>query len=86
MNLIIQPLDVFNLDNVKFIKIDVESHELFVFKGGFETIKKNKPAIWIEDFKYESDRENSGTQFLINELGYYIADDDIDNNYLLKCD
>jgi FkbM family methyltransferase len=86
VNIIIQPLDLFNLDNVKFIKIDVESHELFVFKGGIDTIKKNKPVIWIEDFKYESDRENSGTQFLIDTLGYHIAADDIDNNYLLKCE
>jgi len=84
VNIIIQPLDIFNLDNVKFIKIDVESHELFVFKGAINTIRKNKPTIWIEDFKYEFDRENSGTQFLIDTMGYYIAADDIDNNYLLK--
>jgi len=85
VNVIMQPLDIFNLEDIKFIKIDVESHELFVFKGGFNTIKKYKPTIWIEDFKYESDREHSGTQFLINELQYYIAAEDIDNNYLLKC-
>ncbi len=33
---------------VDFIKCDVEGAELFVFKGGIETIKKHKPVIFTE--------------------------------------
>lgn len=31
-----------------FLKIDVEGNELNVFKGGIETLKKNKPKIIVE--------------------------------------
>ena len=33
---------------IDFIKCDVEGSELFVFKGGIKTIKKNKPIIFTE--------------------------------------
>lgn len=79
------PLDLFNFEDISFIKIDVENHELSVFKGAYNLIKTCKPIIWVEDFIYSKDRENSGTQFLINEFGYEIAMQDIDDNYLLIC-
>ncbi|HSX12955.1 MAG TPA: FkbM family methyltransferase [Chlamydiales bacterium] len=41
-------LDSFNLDNVSFIKIDVESYELNVLRGAKETIQRNKPVIVFE--------------------------------------
>ncbi|MFZ2654179.1 MAG: FkbM family methyltransferase [Victivallales bacterium] len=34
--------------NIDLIKCDVEGAELFVFKGGLETIKKQKPIIFTE--------------------------------------
>lgn len=34
--------------NISFIKIDVEGFELKVIKGALQTIKKNKPVIFIE--------------------------------------
>ena len=37
-----------NLDRISLIKIDVEGAELSVIKGALETIRKNKPVIFIE--------------------------------------
>lgn len=41
-------LDSLNLNRLDFIKIDVEGHELDVFKGAVETIKRCRPVIWSE--------------------------------------
>lgn len=41
-------LDQFHLDNISFIKIDVESYEKEVLEGAIETILQNKPAILLE--------------------------------------
>ena len=41
-------LDSFELDNVGFIKIDVEGAHLLVLKGAEKTIKRNKPLMLIE--------------------------------------
>ena len=37
---------------VTMIKIDVEGHEIPVLIGGIETIKKNKPIIFIENLSH----------------------------------
>ncbi len=42
------PLDVFNLNNISFIKIDVENMEADVFDGAALTIMRNKPVILVE--------------------------------------
>ena len=34
------------------IKIDVENHENEVLEGAFETIKRNKPMIFVENLYY----------------------------------
>lgn len=36
------------IDHVDFIKCDVEGAELYVFRGGLETIKKSRPVIFTE--------------------------------------
>ncbi len=41
-------LDNFGIDNVGFIKIDVEGHELEVIKGAEKTIKKCRPTLQVE--------------------------------------
>ena len=54
----IKRLDDFNIENVDFIKIDVEGYELDVLKGGEETIEKYRPVILIEqkaDRDWETD-------------------------------
>jgi FkbM family methyltransferase len=42
------PLDAFNLNNVSFIKIDVENMEADVLDGAILTILRNKPVILVE--------------------------------------
>jgi FkbM family methyltransferase len=44
-------LDSLHLNNIDYIKIDVEGNELDVLKGSIETIKRNKPII---EFEYNS--------------------------------
>ena len=39
-----------NVNKIDFIKIDVEGFEIEVLKGMINTIKKHKPAIFIESF------------------------------------
>ena len=41
-------LDSFNLNNIDFIKIDVDGFEVEVLEGAVETITRNKPVINIE--------------------------------------
>tara|TARA_R110000772_G_scaffold154537_1_gene265623 strand:- start:162 stop:857 length:696 start_codon:yes stop_codon:yes gene_type:complete len=45
-------LDSLNLTGITMIKIDVEGHEIPVLIGGIETIKKNKPIIFIENLSH----------------------------------
>ena len=37
-----------NIEKIDFIKCDVEGAEYFVFQGGLETIKRNKPIVFTE--------------------------------------
>jgi FkbM family methyltransferase len=41
-------LDDFDLQDVDFIKMDTEGHELFVLRGGEATIRRCKPTIIVE--------------------------------------
>ena len=41
-------LDSYNFNNIDFIKIDVEGHELNVLKGAVKTLKRNKPILLVE--------------------------------------
>jgi FkbM family methyltransferase len=45
---IVKTLDSFQLENVSFIKIDVEGHENQVLEGAYDTIRKSKPVMIIE--------------------------------------
>ena len=50
-------LDNIKLDNkIKFIKIDVEGHEIEVLKGSENTIKTNRPVLLVEIEKRRSQR------------------------------
>ncbi len=42
------PLDGEGLDNIGFIKIDVEGHEFAVLDGAAETLKRDRPTLLIE--------------------------------------
>lgn len=41
-------LDEYALDDVDFVKIDTEGHELFVLRGAEDTLKRCKPTIIVE--------------------------------------
>lgn len=73
------PLDSLEVNEpITFIKIDIEGHELYAFKGMQNIIKNHKPMIWLEDFNGKS------VQFL-KDLGYEIIEYfEASSNYLLK--
>ena len=60
--------------SIDLIKCDVEGAELFVFKGGIETLKKDKPIIfsemlrkWSKQFGYHPDDIIK----LLADIGYH---------------
>jgi len=62
----IKTLDDYGLENVGFIKMDVEENELFVLKGAVETIRRNHwPTIL-----FESNFENTELFDYIRSIGY----------------
>ena len=61
----LKTLDSFNLENVTFIKYDIEGYELKALKGSEQTIKKYNPVIVIEQ-----NRGNSHPQQLLESWGY----------------
>ena len=62
---------------IKFIKIDIEGHELSAFEGMKETILKYKPLIWLEDNK------KTAVPYL-EKLGYkIILKQTASNDYLM---
>ena len=61
---------VYNI-NPDFLKIDVEGNELNIFKGGMNTLKKNKPKIIVEcDAGYVGETQVLETFELLKGLGY----------------
>lgn len=66
----LRPLDSYNLDDISFIKIDVEGHEEAVLKGAQDTLNRCRPALLIET----EDRHNPGAPsrifFLLHNAGY----------------
>lgn len=78
----VETLDQQGLENVKFIKIDVEGFETQVLKGGRETILRDKPVLYIED---DRDDKRAGLYAELTSLGYEWVDHDPplyrENNY-----
>lgn len=66
----IETLDNISINNIGFIKIDVEGHELEVINGARETLIKNKPILLIEIEKRHSKRSVEATIDIINNLGF----------------
>jgi len=64
----IRTLDSFQLDNVGFIKMDIEGNELDCLKGSVETIKRSGNPTII----FESNTPNNPELFnyIVKELGY----------------
>ena len=60
--------DSLNLDNIGFIKIDVEGHEYEVLTGLSLLIQKNKPFIFIEI--HSAEKTCNQTINLLYKFGY----------------
>ena len=58
------------LNNISFIKIDVEGHENEVIAGGVKLIKKQKPMLMIEILSDEIHQGRSTAQKTLSGLGY----------------
>ena len=48
INVVSRTLDSYQFNNIGFIKIDVEGHELSVLEGARETLIKNRPTLMVE--------------------------------------
>ena len=64
-------LDSFNLNNIDFIKIDVDGFEVKVLSGAIESITRNKPAINIEMKKEKRPSICMEIRKILGGLSYY---------------
>ncbi len=74
--------DIDFLNEVSFIKIDVEGHEKEVIEGGIDTIKKNKPKLLVEIEEQYTKKSVQETINYINSIGYnsfVYADENLKN-------
>lgn len=77
----LKKLDDYNLQNIGFIKIDVEGHELSVLEGAETTIKNNRPNLLVEiEERHKYDSINSVKNWLckFDYSGYFIKDRNIE--------
>jgi FkbM family methyltransferase len=61
-------IDQNNISLIKFIKIDVQGHELEVLKGSIKTFRRDKPMILLEIDYDALNRSNTLPENLINYL------------------
>jgi len=69
----IRKIDDYQFEEVDFIKIDVESYEWHVVRGGQQVIKNQKPLLMIELMMRYQDSKRSVTlthNYLVKNLGY----------------
>ena len=64
----IKTLDSLNLDNIGFIKMDVEENELYVLKGAVNTLRRSR----FPKILFESNGVNEPLFTFLKELGYGI--------------
>ncbi len=68
---------------VSFVKIDIEGHEKYAYRGMKELLMRDKPLIWAEDWVYSGYWEGeSSIQYLL-DMGYEIIEN-IKGDFLLK--
>jgi FkbM family methyltransferase len=80
-------LDSFNLNDVDLIKIDCEGYELFVIKGGVETIRRCRPTIIVEQKPGHGGAyglsDTAAVSFL-KDMGYVLKAE-MAGDYILTC-
>jgi FkbM family methyltransferase len=77
----INTLDSFNLENIGFIKMDVEENELFVLKGSLNTLKQSNYPIIL----FESNNSNVELFSFLKNLNYKIIQINGYSNMFLAC-
>ena len=65
-----QTLDSFNLNNIDFIKIDVDGFEVEVLEGAVETIKRNNAVVVIEMKSYKRPNTCNKIKEILSRLSY----------------
>lgn len=73
----VKRLDDEHLENVGFIKIDVEGHELAVLRGAADTLQRNRPTVLIEaEERHHPGAVAAVTEFLtdLGYTGYFLLD------------
>lgn len=84
-------LDACAFDHVDFLKIDVEGAQLDVLRGGQETLRRNKPVIWVEmnsmqgQDGHDKKREIDEPIALLSSLGYVLKERLDADNYVFVC-
>jgi FkbM family methyltransferase len=71
-------LDDFHLEDVDFIKADVEGYELLALRGGEETIKRCKPVVIVEQKPGHATRlglPEKGAVGYLKTLGYSLKEE-----------
>lgn len=66
----VRRLDDLQLDDVGFIKIDVEGHELAVLRGAADTLQRNRPTLFIEAEERHHPHAVAATAEFLAGLGY----------------
>ena len=61
-------LDDLNFEEVSLIKIDVEGHEMNVLRGGFETLQRCRPHVYVE---IQDENSLAMVEKFMRELGYF---------------
>jgi len=68
----ITTMDSFGIENVDYIKIDTEGHELRVCEGGVKTIEANRPVVQCEVVQHQTQRFD----YTVNDLwDFFISRD-----------
>lgn len=84
-------LDACAFDRIDFLKIDVEGAQLDVLRGGQETLRRDKPVIWVEmnsmqgQDGYDRKREIDEPIALLSSLGYVLGERLDADNYVFVC-
>jgi FkbM family methyltransferase len=66
----VRRLDDLELDDVGFIKIDVEGHELAVLRGAADTLRRNRPTLIVEAEERHHRHAVAATNEFLAGLGY----------------
>lgn len=67
-------IDSFSFDDIGFLKIDVEGHELAVLAGAERSIRAHRPTIFVElEERHRPGAVEEGSRALLDDFGYAAA-------------